>query len=383
MKKLMKAFAPGRTEIAGNHVDHQHGKAVTGSLQQGISADVELRDDFIVRIESEGFDPFEVNLKTNLSPNKEEYETSLSLVKGVANCFKERKIEINGFTAKMNSTIGSGMGLSSSAAFELLIGVVFNEAYNDGKLNKMELAQIGQIAEVEYYGKPCGLLDQTAISYGGIIAIDFANPEILEVEPIDFSFEENGLAAVLVDSNADHGDISYLYASIPEEMKKVANVCGADYLGETNTQTLAENLMNEKLSNRSSIRAIHYFHEINLVEERIKAMKNGDAKLFTLLHGLSGSSSAQFLQNVTVSETDQQATLCQAICELALDVVCNNNFTNRGASRIHGGGFGGCIQVFLPKCQVEAFKTLVNNIYGRNAAEEIAFSERGAWAKFL
>ncbi|MDO5328721.1 MAG: galactokinase family protein [Coriobacteriia bacterium] len=380
----LKAFAPGRTEIAGNHVDHQHGIAVTGSLKQGISADVELRDDYIIRIESEGFEPFEVDLielKSEPIPNTEHHFTSKALVAGVSYSFMKQDIPINGFTAKMTSTIGSGMGLSSSAAFELLIGVILNEAYNDGKMSKMELAQIGQFAEVEFYGKPCGLLDQTAISYGGIIAIDFKNPQVLDVSPIDFSFDKNGLGAVLVDSGAEHGDISHMYAAIPEDMKTIASKCNVDFLNDTSIEELNKQLFN--VSNKSALRGIHYFHEINLVEQRIKALQNNDIKTFMYLHGLSGSSSTQFLQNVTVSEENQQATLCQAICELALDISCKGNYSNRGASRIHGGGFGGCIQVFLPKQQVECFMKLVNTVYNKNAAQEIEFSESGAYAQFL
>ena len=383
MSKNFKAFAPGRTEIAGNHVDHQHGVAVTGSLKQGISADVELRDDKIIHINSEGFEPFDVDIDKvaeAMAPNPSKFNTTEALVAGVAHKFIEAGVPISGFTANCSSTIGAGMGLSSSAAFELLIAVILNDAYASGKFSKMELAQIGHFAEVEYYGKPCGLLDETAISYGGIIKINFANPEVLDVKPIDFSFERAGLGAVLVDSGAEHGDISHMYAAIPGDMKKVAELCGVEFLNETNIDTLSKNLMNAEkvLGDKAVNRGINYFHEINLTKERIKAMEAGDGKLFMQLHGLSGSSSAQFLQNVTVSEEDQQATLCQAICEICLDQACEGDYTNRGASRIHGGGFGGCMQVFLPIEQVSKFCELVNNIYNRQAASEIQFSTSGA-----
>lgn len=388
MSKKMFAFAPGRTEIAGNHVDHQHGIAVTGSLQQGISADVKLREDNIIVINSEGFEPFKVDIdkiKRDKSIPEEEKFTTKALVAGVVHCFLERGIDIHGFEAQASSTIGAGMGLSSSAAFELLIGVILNEAYNDGKLGKMELAQIGQFAEVEFYGKPCGLLDQTAISYGGIIQIDFANPEVLDVKAIDFSFEDAKIGAVLVDSGAEHGDISDMYAAIPGDMKKVANKCEVNFLGEITAEDLSKDLkdIEENIGDKPSVRAIHYFHEINLVKQRIQAMKNKDAQKFINLHGLSGSSSAQFLQNVTVSEKDQQATFCQAVCELCLDKACNEDYNNRGSSRIHGGGFGGCIQVFLPIDQVENFCNYVNNIYKKEVATEIQFSKEGAYAKFI
>lgn len=383
MSKNFKAFAPGRTEIAGNHVDHQHGIAVTGSLKQGISADVELRDDKIIHINSEGFDPFDIDIDkiaTAMTPDPSMFNTTEALVAGVVHKFVEAGVPLSGFNANCTSTIGAGMGLSSSAAFELLIGVILNDAYASGKFSKMDLAQIGHFAEVEYYGKPCGLLDQTAISYGGIIKIDFANPEVLDVTPINFTFESAGLGAVLVDSGAEHGDISHMYAAIPGDMKKVAELCGVEFLNETNISKLSENIMNadKVLGDKAINRGINYFHEINLTKERIRAMENNDGKLFMRLHGLSGSSSAQFLQNVMVSDEDQQATFCQAICELCLDQVCDGDYNNRGASRIHGGGFGGCMQVFLPIEQVKKFCNLVNEIYGREAATEIQFSPSGA-----
>lgn len=383
MPKNFKAFAPGRTEIAGNHVDHQHGVAVTGSLKQGISADVELRDDKIIHINSEGFKPFDVDIDkiaASMTPDPSMFNTTEALVAGVVHKFVEAGVPLSGFNANCTSTIGAGMGLSSSAAFELLICVILNDAFASGKFSKMELAQIGHFAEVEYYGKPCGLLDETAISYGGIIKINFANPEVLDVKPIDFTFEGAGLGAVLVDSGAEHGDISHMYAAIPGDMKKVAEMCGVEFLNDTNISTLSQNIMNAEkvLGDKAINRGINYFHEINLTNERIRAMEAGDGKLFMQLHGLSGSSSAQFLQNVMVSEENQQATLCQAICELCLDLACDGDYTNRGASRIHGGGFGGCMQVFLPIEQIDKFCNLVNEIYDREAATEIQFSPTGA-----
>lgn len=380
----MKAFAPGRTEIAGNHVDHQHGIAVTGSLEQGISADVELRNDGKILIESTGFEPFELDIaefKKSSEPNTAEFNTSESLVKGVLKKFLDAGVEIGGFSAKCTSNIGAGMGLSSSAAFELLIGVILNDAFANERFSNMELAQIGQFAEVQYYGKPCGLLDQTAISYGGVIQINFENPEILQVEKIDFSFMDCGIGSVLVDSGADHGDISDMYAAIPADMKLAANCCNAEFLNDINVDNFTQAISNPgiDLTDKSINRAMHYFHEINLVHERIQAMKCGDARKFIYLHGLSGSSSAQFLQNVGLSDTNQKATIAQAICELCLDAVCDGDFTNRGSSRIHGGGFGGCIQVFLPIEQLSKFIDMVNNIYKRDAAEEIRFSKKGAY----
>lgn len=387
MGKKMKAFAPGRTEIAGNHVDHQHGIAVTGTLSQGISADVELRSNSQILIDSFGFDPFEIDINEIQAPQNypaSKHYTTESLVAGVAYAFKNRGVDIRGFSAKITSTIGAGMGLSSSAAFELLIAVILNEAYNDGKFSKMELAQIAQFAECEYFNKPCGLLDQTAISYGGIIKIDFQDPENLKVEPISFTFARANIGAVLVDSGVDHGDISEMYAAIPGDIQRVAKFNDVDFLRDLPSEKLTENLMDTKKSagEKPVMRSLHYYHEINLVKQRIAAMENNDAKLFMYLHGLSGSSSAEFLQNTVISEKNQAAGFCQAICEFALDEVCNGDYTNRGASRIHGGGFGGCMQVFLPLEQTEEFCKLVNKIYNKEVAKPIEFSSLGAYAKF-
>ena len=299
MPKNFKAFAPGRTEIAGNHVDHQHGVAVTGSLKQGINASVELRSDQIIHIDSEGFEPFDVDInkvQSEMKPDTSMYNTTEALVAGVVHKFLEAGVPIKGFNAKCTSNIGAGMGLSSSAAFELLIGVILNDAYANGKFSKMELAQIGQFAEAQYYGKPCGLLDQTAISYGGIIKIDFANPEVLDVKKIDFTFKEAGLGAILVDSGAEHGDISHMYAAVPGDMKKVSEKCGVEFLNETNIETLSKNIIEaaKELGDKAINRGISHFHEMNLTKERIKAMEKGDGKLLMQLHGLSGASSAQF-----------------------------------------------------------------------------------------
>ena len=387
MSKKMKAFAPGRTEIAGNHVDHQHGIAVTGSLSQGITADVELRNDDIIYIESQGFEPFEVDINQIPDPQnypKEKFFTTESIVSGVAYDFRKRNVDIHGFSAKMSSTIGSGMGLSSSAACELLIAVILNEAYNQGRFSKMELAQIGHFAECEFFKKPCGLLDETAVSYGGINKIDFKDPKNLKVETLDFDFAKENIGAVLVDSGVDHGDISDMYAAIPQDIKRVAQTYGVDFLRDLQQDKFTENIMNAKneTGEKATMRAIHYYHEINLVEQRIEALQKGDGKMFMYLHGLSGSSSAEFLQNTIISEENQAAGFCQAICELALDVACNKDYTNRGASRIHGGGFGGCIQVFLPLDQLETFCNLVNQIYEAEVAKPIEFSADGAWANF-
>lgn len=383
MNEKFQAFAPGRTEIAGNHVDHQHGFAVTGSLEQGISADVELRSDQIIHVKSEGFKSFDVDINEiakTMAPDPLKFNTTYSLVAGVVHKFIENNVEISGFNITCKSTIGAGMGLSSSAAFELLIAVILNDAFANGRFSKMELAQFAQFAEVEYYGKPCGLLDQTAISYGGIIKIDFKDPQNLIVENINVDFKKAGIGAVLVDSGADHGDISHLYAAIPTDMKNTANFCGVDFLNQTTSSEISKNLVaiQKNFGDKALVRSLNYYHEINLTEQRILALESNNPNLFMRLHGLSGQASAQFLQNVTISEQDQQANLCQVICELCLDEACNKNYENRGSSRIHGGGFGGCIQVFLPIDQVNCFIEKVNNIYNRNAASEIQFSNFGA-----
>lgn len=388
MTNKMIAFAPGRTEIAGNHVDHQHGIAVTGTLSQGIEASVELRDDDIIQIDSVGFEPFEIDINKIESPQnypQSKHYTPQALVEGVAYAFKERGVDIHGFSAQISSTIGAGMGLSSSAAFELLIAVILNVAYNNSKFSKMELAQIAQFAECEYFNKPCGLLDQTAISYGGIIQIDFQDPNNLKVEPINFDFEKANIGAVLVDSGVQHGDISDMYAAIPNNIASVAKLNGVDFLRDLSVDDFCKNLMNAKnnVGEKPTMRAVHYYHEINLVKQRIDALKNNDAKLFMYLHGLSGSSSAEFLQNTVISEENQAASFCQAICELCLDFVCNNNYSNRGSSRIHGGGFGGCIQVFLPREQMFDFCNSINKIYNKDVAQPIEFADKGAFAKFL
>ncbi len=388
MGRKLKAFAPARTEIAGNHVDHQHGVAVTGSLEQSMDADIELNGTNIINVKSEGYDPFSLNID-EVKDNRFDIEankfTSKALVAGVVRAFIDMGYDISGFDVSMTSSIPYAMGLSSSAAYEVLFANILNTAFADKKVSKMKIAQIGQYAESEYYGKPCGLLDQTAISYGGIISIDFKDPSNLVVEPLDFDFGDNGISVVLVNTGAEHGDISYLYAEIPEQMKKVSNKLGVDFLGESDVDTFMQNLAKFRgtVDGKTVLRGIHYYHEINLTRARIKALKEGNGKQFMLCSGLSGSSSSRYLQNVSVSETDKTTEVVCGIVDLALDHACDGDYTNRGFGRIHGGGFGGCIQVFMPTPQLDSFTNYLCSVYDKDRIQNIKITHEGSNAWFV
>lgn len=386
--KKMHAYSPGRVEVAGNHLDHQHGITITSSIEDGIHADIIFNDSREIKVHSEGFLPFSFNIDEAIKAKKNldnfRY-TPQAIVMGVVCEFAKRNIEICGFEADIISTLPIGMGVSSSASFELLFAVIFNKAFCDNKLSQNELAVIAYNAEVNYYGKPCGILDQTAIAYGGLNVVDFKDIDNLKVENIDFSFEDAGIGAVLVNSEIDHSKGHELFSTIPDSMIEVANRYNVDYLRNLDFKKYWEGLndTNAELGNKVTLKSAHFYHVLNIVENAIKALKKKDVRQFINLHMLTGFSSAVFLQNLIISDHHQEAAYCQAVCELALDLVCENNFENRGASRIHGGGFGGCVEVFLPLEQIGKFMNEVNGVYGKNVCREVKFSEKGANAKWV
>lgn len=281
---------------------------------------------------------------------------------------------------EISSNLTPGIGLSSSAAFEMLFAVLFNTVYNDGKFSNDTLASIAYVAETQYYGKPCGILDQTAIVYGGVVKISFSDSDDLDVSRLDFSYEDAGLAVVLVNSGADHHVDAKFFDSIPNSMKKAAKIYGKDYLKDIPIFQYCSGLMNanRQLGNKAVLKSLHFKHTENIVKQFLSAMKNNDKRQLLYLHQITGFSSAVFLQNLIVDETRQEAAFCQGVCELALDMVCNDDFTNRGASRIHGGGFGGCLEVLLPKEQASDFVSHVNQIYGQEVATRINVTNTGA-----
>ncbi len=352
--------APGRTEIGGNHTDHQHGHVLAGSVNLDIIAAACKNGSSVIRILSEGF-PMDVVDISDLAILENEKNTSASLIRGVAARFQQLGYPVGGFDAYTTSNVLKGSGLSSSAAFEVLIGNILNTLFADSAVDPISIAQIGQYAENVYYGKPCGLMDQMASSVGGIIAIDFGDPQMPVVEPVHFDFAASELALCIIDSGADHGDLTDEYAAITREMKAVAAYFGKSYLREVAEQDLLDNLaaVRKQTGDRAVLRALHYFADDQRVAKQSQALREQNVELFKSLIVESGKSSSDNLQNIfaTGATTEQSVSLVLALCEKYLAPI-------GGAWRVHGGGFAGTIQAFVPVREVAEFKQKMEQAMG-------------------
>ncbi len=350
---------PGRTEIGGNHTDHQHGHVLCGSVDLDTLACAGPNGGNTVRIHSEGYAPLEVSLSC-LDVVPEEKNTSAALVRGVAAGFVQRGKAVGGFDAYVTSNVLSGSGLSSSAAYEVLVGNIFNHLFCADALTPMELAQIGQKAENVYFGKPCGLMDQAASAVGSAVAIDFADPAAPVVRRIDFDFDQCGYALCIVDTGSCHADLTDDYASIPQEMGQVAAYFGQTVLRDVDQKRFWAELasLRAQVGDRAILRAIHFFHDDRRAAEEADALAAGQFQRFLDLVNESGRSSAEFLQNV-IAGTDpkeQAVALSLAVAQEALG--------GQGAVRIHGGGFAGTIQAFVPNDRLEHFRSTMENLLG-------------------
>jgi len=355
---LMLFSAPGRTEIGGNHTDHNHGRVLAGSVDLDVIAVVRPTSGGI-RMQSEGYPIIEVDI-TELLPVESEKNGSASLIRGTAARFADLDYAIGGFDAYATSNVLRGSGLSSSAAFEVLIGVILNHLYNDGKVSAVEIAQIAQYTENVYFGKPCGLMDQMASSVGNIITIDFADPANPIIEKVDVDFAGTGHALCIVDVGGDHADLTHEYAAVPGEMKAVAASLGVSVLRETDMDALLANItaLRQEHGDRAVLRAIHFLQENERVVEQVSALRAGDFEVFKKLVIESGNSSFEYLQNVyaTGDVKEQSMSLALALAQRVLEGC--------GAWRVHGGGFGGTTQNFVPLDKLEEFKTLVEQVFG-------------------
>ena len=349
--------SPGRTEIGGNHTDHQHGRVLCGSVNLDIIAIVVPNGSNLMQIKSEGHKIDSVDID-DLSVNPDDFGKSFTLLKGVGNKFKEMGYTLGGFDAYTISQVPGGSGLSSSAAYEVLIGNILNSLFANGEVNSVEIAKIGQFAENVYFGKPCGLMDQMACSVGGIISVDFednSNPIITQMEGMG-----DGYKLCIIDSCVDHADLTDEYSDITVEMRKVANFFGKDYLREVDKKDFFDNLkaVREVAGDRAVLRAIHFFGDNDRVVEQVKALQDKDYDKFRKLIVESGHSSFMYLQNVyvTTKPSEQAVAVILALCEELL--------RNDGAYRVHGGGFAGTIQAFVPNAQVPSFKASMDALLG-------------------
>ncbi len=359
--------SPGRTELSGNHTDHNRGNVLAAGIQLDTIAAVTQTDDtanhsLTAEIVSEGYPPAGADL-SNLEIVEVEKGTTDALVRGIAASIVRRGGKIGGFTASTSSRVLKGSGLSSSAALEVLVGSIFNELFNDGRFSPVDLAQIGQEAENNYFGKPCGLMDQTACAVGGAVAIDFADPERPEVEPIAADFASAGYTLAVVDSGGDHADLTPDYAAIPAEMKTVAAALNAEVLRDADEESFIAAIpsIRESTGDRAVLRALHFFNENKRVGEMVDNLKTGNIEAY--LEGVrsSGDSSYRFLQNVfSPRHTAEQAvSLALALTERFLD--------GTGASRVHGGGFAGTIQVFIPTSRFSDYVSFMERYFGKGS----------------
>ena len=359
MDNVFHFSAPGRTEIGGNHTDHQHGCVLAAAVNMETTAEVTLNGTNIIRVDSEGYPVVEIDL-TDLALREEEKNSTAALIRGVAAAFAQRGYKLAGFDAKVKSTVLPGSGLSSSAAFEVLIGRILNGLFADGAVSAIEIAQIGQYAENVYYGKPSGLMDQMASSVGGLVFINFADPKNPIVEKVDYDFAHSGYTLCTIDSGADHADLTDEYASMPVEMKKVAAFLGKEVLNDVDEAEFYAKLpeIRKAAGDRAVLRAIHFFEENRRVQMQVRALHNDNFDAFLNYVNESGRASWMLLQNVIpcgyAEHQDMAITLA----------LCTKLLQGRGAVRIHGGGFAGTALAFVPNDSFEQFKAGVEAVLG-------------------
>lgn len=367
--------SPGRTEIGGNHTDHNYGRVLAGAVNLDNIAVAAPNGTDIIRIKSEGYLQFEVDL-SDLAIDKAAFYTSGSIVKGISARLKELGYKIGGFDACIEGRVPKGSGLSSSASFEVLIGAIISHLFNDGKLDPVENAIIGQWAENNYFGKPCGLMDQTACSVGGLITIDFKDPANPIVKALDFDFVKTNYALVITDVGGGHDDPASQqeYASLPTEMKSVAKELGAEVLREVSMEQIVEKIpeIREKTGDRAILRAYHFQGDNQRVVDQVAALENDDFQAFLKMVVESGYSSYMYNQNIfDVTHKDEQVvSLGLALSEMILK--------GKGAWRVHGGGFGGTIQAFVPQDLVDKYVSTLEPIFGKGSCHKLFIRAKGS-----
>ena len=354
--------APGRTEVGGNHTDHNHGKVLAAAINLDTIALAGKRDDMVICEKSANHSMNKVDV-SDLSVKPEEFGKSAALIRGMCAGFKEYGYNIGGFNATGVTQVLSGSGLSSSAAFEVLIGAILNGLYNDNKVSAVDIAKIAQYAENKYFNKPSGLMDQMASSVGGFISIDFEDTKNPVITKIDFDFGATGHSLCIVDTKGSHADLTDEYAAVRGEMEAAAACFGKSVLREVDENEFYKNitLVREKANDRAVLRATHFYNENRRVEELKAALSQGDFEAFKAVITESGHSSFMFNQNVFAAcqTATQPVSVALSICERVLK--------GKGAWRVHGGGFAGTIQAFVPDCALEEFKSAMQAVFGDDA----------------
>ena len=367
--------APGRTEIGGNHTDHNQGRVLAAAVNPDSVAAVSPADRPVITVYSQGYaKPFIVSLN-NLEADPAEQGTTFALIRGIAARFKKLNYRIGGFNACINSDVLPGSGLSSSASIEVLMAKIFGSFYNRDQIVAEELAKIGQFAENEYFGKPCGLMDQMACAVGGIIAVDFDDPQKPLVKKVAFDFSAQKYSLLVADSGTGHKNLTVEYALIPDEMKKVAAYFGKAVCREITWSDLIAALpgLRTAVTDRAILRAMHFISENQRVQDQVNALKKGAFKRFLSLVKASGDSSFKWLQNVYTPQTPQKQgiALALALTEKYIAEI------GEGACRIHGGGFAGTILVFLPASAVPAYRQRMSAVFGPKSVVELKIRSEG------
>lgn len=372
MEKQYVFSAPGRTEICGNHTDHQHGCVLAAAVDLETVATVQVNESNLIEIQSEGYPLVTVDLN-DLAVREDEKNSTAALIRGVASAFVQRGAKLSGFRAEVRSTVLPGSGLSSSAAFEVLIGTILNELFFEKKLTAIEIAQIGQYAENVYFGKPCGLMDQMASSVGGMVYIDFEDPENPKVQKIDVDLATFGYGLCIIDTGADHADLTDEYAAIPGELAQLCQCFGKKYLREIPKAEFVQKIseIRGKVTDRAILRAFHIYRENDRVRQLVEALRWDDIEAFLDLIKESGRSSWMYLQNITPAGAVQHQEVAVALA------LCETYLKGQGAFRVHGGGFAGTVQAFVPLDMLDSFKASIEEVLGENSCHVLNIRQQG------
>ena len=372
-KEIMLFSSPGRTEIGGNNTDHNYGRVLAGAVNMDNIAVAAKNNTNIVSILSSGYEKVEVDL-SKLAPNKAENFTSASIVRGISSRMNELGFTTGGFDCCIDSGVPVGSGLSSSASFEVLIGAIISHLFNNGKLEAVQNAIIGQYAENVYFGKPCGLMDQTACAVGGLVTIDFKDPSNPVVKKVNFDFVATGFSLVITDTGGNHADLNDEYASLPIDMKAVAAELGAKVLRQVSLDQVLDIIpkIREKVGDRAILRAIHFQNDNQRVVDQVAALEKNDFKAFLGMVIDSGFSSFMYNQNVypVNNVKEQGVSLALALSDIVLK--------GQGAWRVHGGGFAGTIQAFVPEKLLDKYITTLEHVFGKGACHNLFIRQKGA-----
>ena len=370
--------APGRTEIGGNHTDHQRGRVLAAAVNLDTVAAVRLNGTDVIRIQSKGYPLCRVDIR-ELTPVESEINSTSALIRGVAARFAQLGCKVEGFDAYVESTVLPGSGLSSSAAYEVLIGTIVNHLFFEGKVSQPEIAMIGQYAENVFFGKPCGLMDQTASAVGNLVTIDFFEKDKPVIRSVDFDFAACGHALCIIDSGADHADLTDEYAAVPGEIKAVAAYFGKEVLTQIAESDFYAAIpeLRKTCGDRAVMRCIHFYQENERVPKQVAALEQGDFDAFLQLIKESGHSSWMYLQNVIPAgyKAHQDVAVSLALCEHYLQ--------GKGAYRVHGGGFAGTVQAFVPFEILESFRAGIDAALGEGACHVLSIRPQGGVEAFV